>query len=250
MSKLRSISYALLTLTLFGTAGLGEMTLANQAQAQTQTRPAPSKAKFSGFLAPTGRSMPKDSEGGASRGRCLQNRTGLQDTVTLLTPQTNSGLTASARPSFMAKIDQTSANQVFFSLKNEDESYFFEMTTSLPEDGSDLVKFSLPDNAPPLQAGEQYRWSVAVICGSKLGPDSPWASGWIERVETADADAIATLSPLEQASYYGKAGLWYDTVAVLASHRENQGVNADSAWTQLLHEGGIKTEAQEIGSIH
>ncbi len=248
MSKLKSISYALLALSLLGTAGLGEITQPSNAIASpaaggtARTQPAPRKAKFSGFFAPTGRAMPKDSEGGASRGRCLQNRTGIQDTVTLLTPEGNSGLTISARPTFIANIDQTSANQVFFSLKNEDESYFFEMTMSLPNSDSSLVKFPLPENAPPLEMGEQYRWSVAVICGNKLGPDSPWASGWVERVETTDQETVATLSPLEQASYYGKAGLWYDTVAVLANHRENNGTDADSAWVQLLNEGGITTD--------
>lgn len=240
MSKLKSIRYALLALILLGTAGVGEMIQPQGAMAQT--RPTSQKAKFHGFFAPKGRAMPKDSEGGASRGRCLQNRTGIQKTVTLLTPQGNSGLTASARPTFMASIDQTSANQVFFSLKNEDESYFFEMTMSLPSSESNLVKFSLPDNAPPLEMGEQYRWSVAVICGSKLGPDSPWASGWVERVEAVDQEAVAALQPLEQASYYGKAGLWYDTVAVLASHRENNGIDADSAWGQLLAEGGVEAD--------
>ena len=243
MSKLKFISYTLLALTLLGTAGLGEMVQPKGAIAQTQqaTR-ATRKAKFSGFFAPKGRAMPKDSEGGASRGRCLQNRTGIQETVTLLTPESNSGLTASARPTFIANIDQNSANQVFFSLKNGDESYFFEMTMSLPSSDSQLVKFPLPENAPPLEVGEQYRWSVAVICGNKLGPDSPWASGWVERVETVDREAVEALQPLEQASHYGKAGLWYDTVAVLANHRENNGTDADTAWAQLLNDGGIKAD--------
>lgn len=248
MSTLNSISFALLALPLLGAASLGEMALPKGAIAQPQltsqstSQAAPQKAKFNGFFAPKGRSMPKDSEGGASRGRCLQNQMGIQEAVTLITPQDNSGLTASARPTFMANIDQASAKQVFFSLKNMDESYFFEMTMSLPSSESKLVKFQLPDTAPPLAVGEQYRWSVAVVCGSKLGPDSPWASGWIERVEAVDQEAVAALQPLEQASYYGQAGLWYDTVAVLASHRENNGVDADAAWVQLLNEGGIKAD--------
>ncbi len=243
MSKSNFISCFLLALTLMGTAGLGEVTRPNAAIASqasggiAQAQPASKKAKFNGFFAPKDRAMPKDSGGGASRGRCLQNRTGIQEAVTLLTPEGNSGLTALARPSFMAKVDQTSAKQVFFSLKNEDESYFFEMTMSLPSSDSNWVKFQLPENAPPLKIGEQYRWSVAVICGSKLGPDSPWAAGWVERVEAVDPNAGRTLQPLELASYYGKAGLWYDTVAVLANHRENNGAEAEAAWSQLFKDG-------------
>ena len=115
------------------------------------------------------------------------------------------------------------------------------MTMNLPEDSGNLVKFTLPENAPALEVGENYRWSVAVICGSKLGPDSPWASGWIERVESKDLpEASETLQPLEQASYYGQEGLWYDTVSVLAKHRENSGVDAENAWSQLLDDGGIQ----------
>lgn len=183
--------------------------------------------------------MPQNSEGGASRGRCLQNRTGLEETVTLLTPEGNSGLTAAARPTFMAYVDQTSAQQVFFSLKNEDESYFFEMTMSLPSDEPGLVKFDLPENAPALEIGEQYRWSVAVICGSKLGPDSPWASGWVQRVESDAPTNVTALTPMEQASRYGRDGLWYETVDALASLNRSDSREGQAAWSQLLNEGGL-----------
>lgn len=238
MSKLKSTAYALLAVSFLGITGLAEATLSHSAVAQTQTASART-GKFGGFFAPKGQTMPKNSEGGASRGRCLQNRTGLEETVTLLTPEGNSGLTATARPTFMAYVDQTSAKQVFFSLKNDDESYFFEMTMSLPNDEPGLVEFHLPDNAPALEVGEQYRWSVAVICGSKLGPDSPWASGWVERVEDDAPANVTALTPIEQASRYGRAGLWYETVEVLASLKNDNHREGKAAWSQLLNEGGL-----------
>jgi len=250
--------------TLFGMIGLGELTQSLGALAQTQqastqqtssqrtsaqpasarralTRKAPTRQRFGGFFAPQGRAMPKDSEGGASRGRCLQNRAGSQNAVTLLTPEGNSGLTVSSHPSFMAHVGEASAKQVFFSLKNEDESYFFEMTMKLSADELGLVTFQLPQSAPALEPGEPYRWSVAAICGSKIGPDSPWASGWIERVDDIELETVRGLPAIQQASHYGEAGLWYDTVDSLARYRKaNRSAEAQAAWSQLLADGNLQ----------
>jgi hypothetical protein len=252
MLKLTPVAYALLLTPLLGAAGLGEIIIqpkaAIAAPAPQGSTPlqnpsrqrASTQGKFGGFFAPKGRAMPQDSEGGASRGLCLQNHNGLKQTVTLLTPEGNSGLTASARPSFMAYVDQAAAKQVFFSLKNEDESYFFEMTLNLPSDRPGLVKFQLPDNAPALEQGEQYRWSVAVICGNKLGPDSPWASGWVERINPSEQGDTLALAPLERASHYGRAGLWYETVELLASLKESEPqASVEAAWSKLLSDGGL-----------
>lgn len=231
--------FATLTLSLsmlLGTVGLVPG-LMSSASAEAQS---PRKSRqFGGFFAPQGKSAPQDTEGGASRGRCLQDVSQEQQAVQLVTPQNNLGLTASARPVFMAHVEESAADQIFFSLKNEDESYFYEMSMTMPERSSGIIQFQLPDNAPKLETGEQYLWSVALICGSKLGPNSPWASGWIERVEpTAElATTLSsnTLQPVERASRYGREGLWFDTAEVLANWKTRQGEpEASAAWQEFL----------------
>jgi hypothetical protein len=210
--------------------------------------PRPNSDRFGGFFAPQGKAMPRDSEGGASRGQCQPNNNGPQQAVRLLIPQGNNGLTTASHPTFLAHINQAASQQVFFSLKNADESYFYEMSLPLPASHSGRVAFQLPETAPPLSLEESYRWSVALLCGSQLGPDSPWASGWIERVapDPAQAETLATLSPLEQASYLGRQGLWYDTVETLANLQENQpGAAVEAAWTQLMQEAGLDLTAEQ-----
>lgn len=255
MLKLKVTAGLLLAIALG--AGATAVLPARPSLAQTTSRARPqsttpasrsASSSFGGFFAPKGRAMPQDSAGGASRGYCLHHSNGSsQQTVTLLTPMGNSGLTTAPRPTFLAYIDQSSAQQVFFSLKNADESYFYEMTLTLPKGNSNRVAFQLPETAPPLNLDESYRWSVAVICGNKLGPDSPWAAGWIERVAPApeQAETLAQLSPLEQASYFGRQGLWYDTVETLAKLQERQpSAEVEAAWETLMQDGGVEAMAQ------
>ncbi len=221
---------------LLGAIGLfpGLMSSSARAESQAQAK----RSQFGGFFAPQGKAAPEDTEGGASRGRCLQDTSHEHQAVQLVTPQNNLGLTASARPVFMAHVKQSAAEQIFFSLKNKDESYFYEMSMTMPDSSSGIIQFQLPDNAPKLEAGEQYLWSVALICGSKLGPNSPWASGWIERVEpTVELAALSSeLQPVELATRYGREGLWFDTAEVLADWKTSQAdPEASAAWQEFLN---------------
>ncbi len=217
------------------------------AQAQGASRP----EKFDGFFAPKGKGMPDQSQGGASRGMCFgdtlnhdHNESGL---ISLITPQTNSGLSAAARPMFLAHIPPSTAKQVYFSLKNGDESYFYEQTVTLTSSG--ILKFQLPEEAPALEVGEQYRWSVALICGTRLSPDSPWASGLIERID-GGALLQKAMTPMEQASAYGRAGLWYDTIASLFTMVEIQSSpTAKAALNQLLVTEGLSPVSLAVESL-
>lgn len=242
------ITAQLLTFPILLSSAWGSMLLLapGAAQAQTPTPTSPKSRAFSGFLAPPGKEMPSRTEGGASRGSCMDDLSQSQQAVQLITPASNSGLTAAKRPVFMAHIKSSKAHQLFFSLKNADESYFYEMTMSSPAQGG-LVKFELPASAPELQVGEEYRWSVAIICGSRLGPDSPWASGWVERVEPGPevANLSQSLSLVEQASVYGQAGLWYETAAALAEWKAEDAQAAGPAWNSFLQAAGLDKISQK-----
>ncbi len=242
---------------LLGGAGLSGLGLPTMALAQAQSanssqtanstvRSTKPSSGFGGFFAPKGAAAPRVTEGGASRGRCLQDVGQDSQAIRLLTPAGNSGLTAASHPVFMAYVEQMAAHQIFFSIKNPDESYFYEMTMLLPQQ-SGIIKFQLPENAPGLTEGEEYLWSVALVCGNKLGPDSPWASGWIKRVaHSAPASTPGVSSLAEQASLYGKQGLWYDTARALADWR-NQDAQpaATQAWRELLSSVGL-TDLQDV----
>lgn len=235
VSRYRKLFFV--ALLLFPFAGI-ELAVARPIVAQSQT--ASSSQKFGGFFAPKGEGMPQRSQGGASRGACFGDASSLEHEmklITLITPETNQGLSAAARPVFLAHVSPSLAKQVYFSLKNGDESYFYDQTVTLTSSG--MLRFQLPEDAPELQVGEQYSWSVALICGNRLAPDSPWASGVIERTGSVAVET-ESMTPMEQASAYGRAGLWYDTVDRLYSIAQSQPAsNAQSALSQLLAAEGL-----------
>jgi hypothetical protein len=212
--------------------------------AQTQQSASKGKGKFGGFFAPKGTPMPQDSEGWASRGECLRDLPSLEhgmNQIVLLTPEGNAGLSQAARPAFFAHVESKAAQKLYFSLKNADETYFYEDSVTVTQPG--VVKIQLPADAPELQVGEDYRLSVAMICHDRLEPDSPWASAWVKRVAASvlAVDSSATVKPtMELASAYGQAGLWYDTVETLFRVQASQSdPNADSALNQLFASQGL-----------
>ena len=239
-------NWFLLALMLLPVAG---MQFAAVRPVAAQTQAASSSANFGGFFAPKGKGAPQQSQGGASRGACFGDASSLEhgmNLITLITPDTNRGLSVAARPVLFAHVSPSLARQVYFSLKNDDESYFYEQTVTLTSSG--MLRFQLPDDAPELQVGEEYRWSVALICGNRLAPDSPWASAVIER---SDALTLETqsMTPMEQASAYGRAGLWYDTVDRLYSMVQSQPAsNAQSALSQLLAAEGLDSVSSVLKS--
>lgn len=235
---------------------LSNLVILNPSPSLAQTQQRSSQSKFGGFFAPKGMPMPEDSAGGASRGECPIGAVE-QDTdstvIRLVTPQVNSGLTVSAHPAFFAYVNSQVAKQVYFSIKNEDESYFYAKTVPLtPMSSQGLWKFQLPEDAPPLTTGDRYKWSVALICSNQFGPDSPWTSAWVQRIDAPDlaTEPAKTQPSMELASAYGKAGLWYDTAAVLFELKTSQGdAAAEAAWQQLLTAEGVKSAGMPMASV-
>jgi Domain of Unknown Function (DUF928) len=104
----------------------------------------------------------------------------------------------------------------------------------------------LPTDAPSLEKGKTYKWSFVLMCDNVLRPDSPLVEGQIERTQM-NAEAIAQLekaTPLQRAAFYGEAGIWYETLTVLADARHLQPENADLelVWQDFLR-------SVELGAI-
>jgi hypothetical protein len=128
------------------------------AQAEIQSRLAsqnptlPGHSVFQVTFEPPGDGKPDNTVGGASRdsGQCLQDAIASQQTITPLMPTTNRGLTLVERPTFFVYVPQTSAQKAFFSLKDKDESYYYQATLPMPET-SGIVSLKLPADAPALE---------------------------------------------------------------------------------------------------
>lgn len=191
------------------------------------------------FKAPPNKPSPRraSTSQGASRGLLCSQSTAQTMTVKALVPESHYGLTAAARPTILAYLPETSATEVFFSIKGEDKQLHYE--ASLPISGkAGLLSLNLPDDAPALESGKHYQWFLAVKCNNELRPSSPFVDGWIQRVQVdRTVSTVAAQSPsIQKAASLGAAGFWYDTLATLMQLKQQQPNNQEIAqsWREVL----------------
>jgi hypothetical protein len=218
------------------------MNFAVQAQTQSNNR------KKITFVPPQG-DRPMDSAGGASRdaGRCPQDSQNLTPYVTPVIPANVQRLTSQARPTLFVYVPQTTASKAFLSVQGEKNQQHYQTFVSLQQKGG-VVGFSLPDDAPPLTVGITYKWSFVLMCNNKLLPDSPTVTGTIKRIELEPSlnSQLSQKTPLDKASLLGAAGLWYDTLEIIADLRKAQpnDQNVEILWQNLL----TSVELEEIAT--
>ncbi|MCU0535238.1 MAG: DUF928 domain-containing protein [Hydrococcus sp. Prado102] len=210
----------------------------------SQTKQTQATASVS-FDPPDG-DRPKNTAGGASRndGRCSQDPNNLQPYITAVLPADRYGLTVESHPTFLVYLPPTSAQKAFFSIKDESDRDRYQTFLSLKQSG--VMEIKLPADAPGLEIGKTYKWSFVMMCDSVLRPDSPLVEGQIQRIEMNAnlSERLKEATPIEQAALYGKAGIWYDTVATLVDLKRSQPKNSTLAtiWEDLL-------ESVELGAI-
>lgn len=191
----------------------------------------------------------EDSRGGASRPaavKCSGDET-TEIPLTSLMPGSNRGLTARGHPTFFLYVPPTIAQKLYFSLKDENNKGIYQ--TILPGPGeAGIARVSLPEDQPPLEIGKTYTWSVGIMC-EPIQTDMPWVQGQVRRVEfpLASSSRSSSATELEMAASYGKAGIWYDTLSVIAELRRSQPESSSVAeiWTNLLNSAGLEEIATE-----
>ncbi|MBF2064092.1 MAG: DUF928 domain-containing protein [Calothrix sp. C42_A2020_038] len=195
---------------------------------------------------PPGDPAPRSSSGGASRSpvevvACSSARRNIDKPVTPVLPATSIGFTLTEYPTVFIYLPETNAQKALFSIQDEDSNSVYQTNITLPT-SSGVMQVKLPEEAPPLKAGKNYKWSLVIICTADLEPDSPFVSGWIRRVERSDMmknhNNQITLSYI---SKLAENGIWYDTLATLAQLRRLQPNNQAlaSSWQNLLNSVGL-----------
>jgi Domain of Unknown Function (DUF928) len=196
-----------------------------------------------------------DSRGGASRNAtaCRNDRIS-EIPLTALIPGNNRGLTVASHPSFFVYVPQTSARQIYFSLKDENNVGIYQAT--LPISGNaGVVKIPMNPDQMPLETGKNYQWSVALMC-QPAQPDMPWVTGQVERVQLEEniAPDLSSNPSIPQAVFYGQAGIWYDTLNILFQLNQSAGLGNASAidasflnqnWVNLLNSVGLNAIADQ-----
>lgn len=126
---------------------------------------------------------PDDTRGAGSRdtGHCAddpqtENQTGFQVFMPVYSE------ISAERPRFLVYIPQTTARKLFFSLKDAEENYYYETTVLIPSIPGKF-SFELPSDAPEIETGKNYIWSLALICDRTLAASDPMVQGVIRKVE-------------------------------------------------------------------
>ncbi|QZZ20269.1 DUF928 domain-containing protein [Leptothermofonsia sichuanensis E412] len=157
-----------------------------------------------------------DSTG--SRG-CFQKDKPAQ--LSLLVPERHIGQTVSARPSFFWYLENAKVAR-FALVEFGVAKPLFEKT--LQADKAGIMRVDLPQDAPELAVGKEYRWSVTVACNPNRPSDYvAFNQSFVERVAPSPGlsqQLARAKTTLERARAYAQNGLWYDALGSLSDASE------------------------------
>jgi Domain of Unknown Function (DUF928) len=199
------------------------------------------QAKFK----PPKTSKPKDSSGAGSRD-------GLgcpgEQPIQVLMPHGNYGLTYQERPPIYIKMaGKTKAQRVVLAF--QDEALKSYQRVFVPINSSGIISFSLPSDKKALIPGQNYQWSLAVVCGNTLQPDDPVFRGWVQRVARTPEVERQRLqkSTIEQITWLADKGFWYDMLDIMIKARLERPKDAQLAtmWKNILQDSGLDAVISE-----
>lgn len=193
------------------------------------------------------RGAPRRTVGTGVRGEgCRSER--FTTPLTALTPTNNIVKTVAGNPSIYVYVPSYEQKVAFFHIidpKTEEIIYETEISLSnLPG----VIELHVPETVQ-LEANITYEWGFYVECD----PDNPAADegieGWIERAELtpkqeSDIQQVAENS-LEQAQLYARAGVWHETLAIVARMRDTD----SRLWVELLESVDLAPEIVESSII-
>ncbi|WP_229642599.1 DUF928 domain-containing protein [Waterburya agarophytonicola] len=196
------------------------------------TQPRQNSRRLTTFNLPSERRTFKDRIG-ADRGgiSCTQNK---QDSMRTLLPDNNFGWTLYDYPQFFwyspaLEAESIESTDVYFTLgiveRKEDNGVIEEklgedplyeaQLTQLQKRRSEIVSFTLPPDADPLEEGQEYEWEVLVECpaGNHIS-----IQGRIKRLSTENPELSSKLENAtieEYPSILAEAGVWYDALQIM-----------------------------------
>lgn len=203
-----------------------------------------SSNRFKVTFDPPAENMPRSSMGGASRtiSQCVNQTYNSDLPFSALLPASTQGLTTAPYPTILAYLPETSAENLFFSWRNEDNQDHYQAILPIEKQGG-IISLSLSENAPPLEVAKNYQWALGIMCDGRLQPDSPMIQGQVKRIELASSvqNLLDDDISLKNAALYGENGLWYDTVATLAQLKTAQPGDRELElnWDELLNSVGL-----------
>lgn len=226
-------------LVLAGFDGLTQQTaLARSGEPTQQTALAQSEWLIGvSFPKPSGgSSTPERTTGAGHRdggGSCVSRGQGILP-MTALMPLDNVGTTVAANPTLSVYLPRNTAK--FAEVVIEDEEFnevYVKTDISVPAELKEQAGIlTLELEGANLEPNKTYTWSFALICNANDRSQDRAIEGLFERQElNADLQAqLEEASPLERAKLYAGAGIWNETLAILAQLRSSN----PNEWSELL----------------
>lgn len=199
------------------------------------------------FRAPRGPGAPApdNRQGGATRGgECIEDDTQL----TALVPASGIGVTANEYPTVFWYMPKSSASELEFVLRDATEREIYSIKYALAKSPQGLVtstpgimSLSVPVLASfsPLEIGQEYRWSLALICNPIDRSSDDTVEGKIKRIlpDSMLIQKVQQSTPQERITLYANARLWYETVGTMVELQRKQPINYElkEAWRKLLN---------------
>jgi hypothetical protein len=204
-------------------------------------------------------------EGGLSRSsQITASCDGQQISMTSLLPRTNLASlpkdkieiesTVAPRPTFFVHVSQTSGQKAEFMLINEKGDEVYKNSNITLSGSPGIISISLPANAPALEVGKSYYWSLTAICDDDWAKN-PAVDGWVKRIELNStlANQLNRAAPRDRPALYADASIWTDAVSTLFDLRKANPNDPQlrQDWEDLLKSVGLDTVAQAtlIGSV-
>jgi hypothetical protein len=199
----------------------------------------PGRVRFVGptednLSSPNGRRVRPSSAGPTCDGRSKIK-------LTALVPESLIGRTVSEYPVFFFYLPKSDFDeaQAEFALIDENENLIYETTLKI-NNAPGVMSVSIPanKNVPPLEAGKNYRWSIALVCYPDDRSTDVVETGIVRRVELS-ADILRQLDaadPRQKTVIYAENGIWQDALSTLAAARRANPNDTDLAadWESLL----------------
>lgn len=200
---------------------------------------------------------PENREGGATRSPCIRG----DKPLVALVPTSGVGNTAAASPLvfwYMPELspEDAPAPVIEFLLRDANKQEVYSTKYQLAKTDKGIVGspglMSLNvSNIYPLQANQEYRWELTLMCDAK-SPDrsqDTFVEGAIKRVEANPATALRLqiATPLERVGIYAKEQLWYETLATLVQLRRDRPTDSTlaDAWAKLFDSVNLSAIARE-----
>jgi hypothetical protein len=164
-------------------------------------------------------------------------------TIELISPESHTGLTASASPTLYYFVSQAANLPITLAIRAPNETRPLVETSLTPPRAAGIYAIGLAGYRAQLQPNVLYTWSVSETVDPQAPSNDIVASATIMRVAADPAvDAAAhNAPPVRRAAIYAQAGLWYEAVAAAFDASNTDG---HAAFDALLDQVGLQDTAR------